>query len=81
LAQSGVVEEKEALQAAQLAGADVILIGTATIAGDKIETDARIVDIKSGVAKCAMSSSAYSLSDLRALADDLVGQIKGKCAK
>ena len=81
LAQSGVVEEKEALQAAQLAGADVILIGTATIAGDKIETDARIVDIKSGVAKCAMSSSAYSLSDLRALADDLAGQIKGKCAK
>jgi TolB-like protein len=81
LAQSGVVEEKEALQAAQLAGADVILIGTATIAGDKIETDARIVDIKSGVAKCAMSSSAYSLSDVRALADDLAGQIKGKCAK
>ncbi|HEX7509675.1 MAG TPA: CsgG/HfaB family protein, partial [Chitinivibrionales bacterium] len=81
LAQSGVVEEKEALQAAQLAGADIILIGSATIAGDRIETDARIVDIKNGIAKCAMSSSAYSLSDLRALADDLVGQIKGKCAK
>ena len=81
LAQSGVVEEKEALQAAQLAGADIILIGSATIAGDRIETDARIVDIKNGIAKCAMSSSAYSLSDLRALADDLAGQIKGKCAK
>jgi TolB-like protein len=81
LAQSGVVEEKEAMQAAQLAGADVILVGTASIAGDKIETDARIVDVKTGIAKCAMSSSAYSLSDLRALADDLVGQIKGKCAK
>jgi TolB-like protein len=81
LAQSGVVEEKEAMQAAQLAGADVILVGTASIAGDRIETDARIVDIKNGVAKCAMSSSAYSLSDLRALADDLIGQIKGKCAK
>jgi TolB-like protein len=81
LAQSGVVEEKEAMQAAKLAGADVILVGTASIAGDKIETDARIIDLKSGVAKCAMSSSAYSLSDLRALADDLAGQIKGKCAK
>ncbi len=81
LAQSGVVEEKEAMQAAQLAGADVVLVGTASIAGDKIEADARIVDIKSGVAKCAMSSSAYSVSDLRALADDLAGQIKGKCAK
>jgi TolB-like protein len=81
LAQSGVVEEKEAMQAAQLAGADVILVGTASVAGDKIEADARIVDVKIGVAKCAMSSSAYSLSDLRALADDLVGQIKGKCAK
>jgi TolB-like protein len=81
LAQSGVVEEKEAMQAAQLAGADVILVGTASIAGDKIETDARIIDVKTGIAKCAMSSSAYSLSDLRALADDLAGQIKGKCAK
>jgi TolB-like protein len=81
LAQSGVVEEKEAMQAAQLAGADVILIGTASVAGEKIETDARIVDLKNGIAKCAMSSSAYSLSNLRALADDLVGQVKGKCAK
>jgi TolB-like protein len=81
LAQSGVVEEKEALQAGRLAGADVILVGSASIAGEKIETDARIIDLKQGIAKCAMSSSAYSLSDLRALADDLVGQIKGKCAK
>ena len=81
LAQSGVVEENEALQVAKLAGADCVLIGTANIAGGKIEADARIVDIKTGIAKCAMSSSAYSMSDLRALADDLGGQIKGKCLK
>jgi TolB-like protein len=81
LAQSGVVEESEALKVAKLAGADLILIGTANIGGGKIEADARIVDIKTGVAKCAMSSSAYSMSELRALADDLGAQIKGKCAK
>lgn len=81
LAQSGVVEESEALQIAQLAGADVILIGSAGITGNKIEADARIVDMKTGVAKCAMNSATFSLSDLRLLANDLVGQIKGKCAK
>ena len=81
LAQSGVVEEKEALEVAKLAGADLVLIGTANIGAGKIEADARIIDIKTGIAKCAMSSSAYSMSDLRALADDLGGQIKGKCTK
>lgn len=81
LAQSGVVEEKEALQVAKLAGADCVLIGTANIGAGKIEADARIIDIKTGIAKCAMSSSAYSMSDLRALADDLGSQIKGKCLK
>jgi dihydroorotate dehydrogenase len=81
LAQSGVVEEKEALEVAKLAGADLVLIGTANIGAGKIEADARIIDIKTGIAKCAMSSSAYSMSDLRALADDLGGQIRGKCTK
>ena len=81
LAQSGVVEEKEAVAVAQLAGADIILIGSANALSGKIEADARIVDIKTGIAKCAMSSSSYSITDLRALADDLVGQIKNKCAK
>jgi TolB-like protein len=81
LAQSGVVEENDALQAAKLAGADLILIGSVNIAGDKIEADARIIDIKTGIAKCAMSSSAFLLSDMRALANDLVAKIKSKCCK
>jgi TolB-like protein len=81
LAQSGVVEESEAMQAAQLAGAELLLIGTAGTSGGNIEVDARIIDVKSGVAKCAMSTSSYYLSNLRALADDIVGQVKGKCAK
>jgi TolB-like protein len=81
LAQSGVVEENEAMQAAQLAGAELVLVGSVNIAGEKIEADARIIDIKTGIAKCAMSSSAFSLSDMRALADDLAGKIKSKCYK
>lgn len=81
LAQSGVVEEKEAITAAQLAGADIVLVGSAGIAGEKIEADARIIDLKSGIAKCAMNSASYSFSDLRAMADDLVSQIKSKCLK
>ena len=81
MAQSGVVEDKDALSAAQLAGANVILVGSANVLNTKIEADARIIDIKTGIAKCAMSSSAYSIDDMRALADDLVGQIKNKCAK
>jgi TolB-like protein len=81
LAQSGVIEEKEALQAAKLAGADIVLVGSAGIAGDKIEADARVVDMKTGIAKCAMNSASYSVSNIRAIADDLVGQIKGKCLK
>jgi TolB-like protein len=81
LAQSGVVEETEAMQAARLAGADLLLIGSAGISGAKIEVDARIIDANSGTAKCAMSTSSYSLLNLRALADDIVGQIKGKCGR
>jgi TolB-like protein len=81
LGQSGVVEEKEEMQAAQLAGADLVLVGSAGIAGEKIEADARVVDLKSGIARCAMNSAAYAVSDLRAISDDLVGQIKGKCLK
>lgn len=81
LAQSGIVEENEAIQIAKVANADVILIGTASIAGSKIEADARIVDMKTGIAKCAMSSSSYSLSDLRLMATEIVGQLKSKCWK
>ena len=75
------IDEKEALQAAKLAGADLVLLGSAGVKSDKIEVDARIVEMKSGIARCSMSSGSYSTSDLRALADDLVGQIRGKCLK
>lgn len=74
-------DEKESLKAATLAGADLALMGSGEIVGNKIEIDARIVELKSGIARCSMSSGSYQTSNLRALADDLVGQVKGNCLK
>lgn len=81
LGQSGAVEENEAIQIAQVAHADLILIGSYGIINGNVEADARIVDMKNGVARCGMSSSTYYRSELRSLANEIVGQIKTKCAK
>jgi len=81
MAMSGVVEQNEAMQAAQMAGAELILIGSASVVGGKIEVDARIIDAKRGVAVCSMSSSGFDLSNLRALADDLNSKIKMSAVK
>jgi len=76
LGQSGIVEQNEAMQAAQLAGAELLLIGSAGVVGGKIEVDARIIDAAKGTALCAMSSSGFDVTNLRALADDVVSKIK-----
>ncbi|OGJ94170.1 MAG: hypothetical protein A2487_07720 [Candidatus Raymondbacteria bacterium RifOxyC12_full_50_8] len=81
LGQSGIVEQSEALQIAQLAGAELILIGSASVVAGKIEVDARIIDSGKGTALCAMSASGFDITNLRPLADNLVGQVKGKCIK
>jgi TolB-like protein len=87
LAMSGVVEQNEAMELAQYAGADLALIGSAAIHGGIIDIDARTVDVKTGIAKGAMSVSGYSLTNLRGLADALVDKLnaggkkksKGNC--
>ena len=76
MGQSGIVEQSEAMQAAQLAGAELILIGSASVVGGKIEVDARIIDAAKGTAICAMSSSGFDIANLRPLADDIVMKIK-----
>ena len=78
LAQSGVVEDNEAINAAQFAGADLALIGSATIINDHVELDARLVDVAKGTAVCAMSTSGELSGDLRSLADGLVDKISVK---
>ncbi|MFH0920243.1 MAG: CsgG/HfaB family protein [Fibrobacterota bacterium] len=81
MAMSGVVEQSEAMQAAQMAGAELILIGSASVVAGKIEVDARIIDAKRGVALCSMSSSGFDLANLRALADDINAKIKMSAIK
>jgi curli biogenesis system outer membrane secretion channel CsgG len=81
MAQGGIVEQSEAMQAATLAGAELILIGSASVVGGKVEVDARIIDAAKGVALCSMSSTGFALSDLRELANDIVSKIKMSAIK
>ncbi len=72
----GLTEQTEAMSVAKLAGADYIMVGTATLVNNKLEVDARIIDVATGVAKIAMSSTGYGLDNLRELANDVVKKIK-----
>lgn len=78
LGQSGIIEQNEAMQAAQVAGAELLLIGSASVVNGKIEVDARIIDAGKGTGLCAMSSSGFDVANLRPLADDIVSKIKVK---
>ncbi len=76
LAMTGLTEQKDEIMVAAMAGAELMMVGSASIVGNKIEVDARIVDLKNGVAKWAGSSTGFTLDHLRMLADDLVKKIK-----
>jgi TolB-like protein len=78
LGQSGVIEQAEAIQAAKVAGADLLLIGSASIINGKIEVDARVINAASGSALTASNSSGFDVTNLRPLADDIVSKIKVK---
>jgi len=73
--------EQAALKNARLAGADLLFLGTITGVDGKIEIDARVVNVKDGTARCSMTHSALSANEARAIADDLVKQIRGKCLR
>jgi TolB-like protein len=78
LGQSGVIEQAEAIQAAKIAGAELLLIGSASIINGKIEVDARVINAASGSALTASNSSGFDVTNLRPLADDIVSKIKVK---
>ncbi|MBL8029418.1 MAG: LPP20 family lipoprotein [Fibrobacteres bacterium] len=78
LGQSGVIEQAEAIQAAKIAGAELLLIGSASIINGKIEVDARVISAATGSALTASNSSGFDVTNLRPLADDIVTKIKVK---
>ncbi len=75
-----LVDEKnfrgQDIDLAKFVGADLAIFGTASLSGGKIEVDARLVDVNTAVSKAAVSTTGYSLRDLRSISNSLVSKIK-----
>lgn len=78
LGMSGLLSISEEQELAELAGAELMLIGAATMNKGRLEVDARIIDLGTGVALSAMHTTGYYNTQLRDLADDIVKKIKIK---
>jgi TolB-like protein len=63
---------------AKFAGANLAIIGNATTIGDKIEVDARIVEVTTGVTTKAISASGSSAYQLRAIANKIQVELSKK---
>ncbi len=74
-----IMEEREfgeeEIDFAKYAGAKIAVVGTANKVGDRIEIDARIIDVERGIAKEAVSVTGRNASELRSLASMIVQKL------
>lgn len=75
LALSGVVNDEQATEIGELAGADAILVGSITAGGQVFRIDGRLVDVASGQVILAEKRSWLSDDEILLAVDELAEQI------
>lgn len=78
LTQSGVIDAETAIEVGKLSGLEGVVVGSVSQLKTAIEADARLIQVETGKALAAASSSVNRVDDIRGLANDLARQLSAK---
>jgi TolB-like protein len=78
LSQTGVIDAETAIEVGKLSGLEAVVVGSISQLKTSIEADARLIEVETGKALAAASSSVNRVDDIRGLANDLASQLSAK---
>ena len=78
LSQTGVIDAETAIEVGKLSGLEGVVVGSISQLKTSIEADARLIQVETGKALAAASSSVNRVADIRGLANNLASQLSAK---
>ncbi|OQX96657.1 hypothetical protein B6I21_00275 [candidate division KSB1 bacterium 4572_119] len=78
LSQSGIIDTETAIKVGRLAGLEAVILGSVSVLKSSIEADARLIEIETGKALAAASSSVKNIDNIRDVADRMAKQLGEK---
>ncbi len=78
LSQSGVIDAETAIEVGKLSGLEGVVVGSISQLKTSLEADARLIQVETGKALAAASSSAHRVDDIRGVANNLASQLSAK---